>query len=44
MKTKHFLRFNDLKRDEFEYIFARASWIKNNLKNTNSIGRLSIEL
>ena len=32
MKTKHFLRFNDLKRDEFEYIFARASWIKKQFK------------
>ena len=32
MKTKHFLRFNDLKRDEFEYIFARAGWIKKQFK------------
>ncbi|MDX1914241.1 MAG: ornithine carbamoyltransferase [Methylophilus sp.] len=32
MSIKHFLQFNDLNRDEIEYIFARASWIKAQFK------------
>ncbi len=32
MSIKHFLQFNDLKRDEIEYIFERASWIKSQFK------------
>ena len=33
MTTKHFLQFNDLERDEIEYIFERAKWIKAQFKN-----------
>jgi ornithine carbamoyltransferase len=32
MSIKHFLQFNDLERDEIEYIFERASWIKSQFK------------
>ncbi len=28
MQLKHFLQFKDLNREEFEYLFSRASWIK----------------
>jgi len=41
MSIKHFLQFNDLTRDEIEHIFARAKWIKSQLKTTNSTGRWS---
>jgi ornithine carbamoyltransferase len=29
---KHFLRFNDLTREEFDYIFERTRWIKDRFK------------
>ncbi len=29
---KHFLRFNDLTHDEFEHLFARTRWIKDQFK------------
>jgi len=32
MSIKHFLQFNDLNKDEIEYIFERASWIKTQFK------------
>jgi ornithine carbamoyltransferase len=32
MSIKHFLQFNDLTRDEIEYIFERAAWIKTQFK------------
>ena len=32
MAIKHFLQFNDLTRDELEYVFARAHWIKREFK------------
>lgn len=32
MQIKHFLQFNDFSRDEFEYIFERTRWIKNEFK------------
>jgi ornithine carbamoyltransferase len=33
MSIKHFLQFNDLARDEVEYIFKRAAWIKSQFKS-----------
>jgi ornithine carbamoyltransferase len=33
MSLKHFLQFNDLERDEIEYIFERAAWIKSQFKS-----------
>lgn len=33
MAIKHFLQFNDLARDEIEYIFERAAWIKSQFKS-----------
>ena len=33
MSIKHFLQFNDLGRDEIEYIFERAAWIKAQFKS-----------
>jgi ornithine carbamoyltransferase len=33
MSIKHFLQFNDLARDEIEYIFERAAWIKAQFKS-----------
>ncbi|MFW5440043.1 MAG: ornithine carbamoyltransferase [Methylophilaceae bacterium] len=33
MSIKHFLQFNDLNRDEIEYVFERASWIKAQFKD-----------
>jgi len=33
MTIKHFLQFNDLARDEIEYIFERATWIKSQFKS-----------
>jgi ornithine carbamoyltransferase len=32
MAIKHFLQFRDLTREEFEYLFARSSWIKKKFK------------
>ena len=32
MLLKHFLKFNDFSREEFEYLFARARWIKSEFK------------
>ncbi len=32
MQLKHFLKFNDFSREEFEYLFARAQWIKSEFK------------
>ena len=32
MQTKHFLQFNDFSREEFEYLFERTRWIKNEFK------------
>ncbi len=32
MAIKHFLQFNDLNRDELEYVFERARWIKSQFK------------
>lgn len=32
MVTKHFLKINDFTLDEFEYLFERAYWIKNEFK------------
>lgn len=33
MSVKHFLQFNDLTRDEIEYIFERTVWIKSQFKD-----------
>lgn len=30
---RHFLQFNDFSRDDFDYLFARASWIKAQFKS-----------
>ena len=32
MQLKHFLQFNDFSREEFEYLFERTRWIKNQFK------------
>lgn len=32
MQLKHFLQFKDFSRDEYEYLFARARWIKQEFK------------
>jgi len=32
MQPKHFLQFNDFAREEFEYLFKRTRWIKNEFK------------
>ncbi|MGZ8258453.1 MAG: ornithine carbamoyltransferase [Methylotenera sp.] len=32
MAIKHFLQFNDLTRDELEYVFKRTRWIKSQFK------------
>lgn len=32
MAIKHFLQFNDLNRDELDYVFERTRWIKNQFK------------
>ena len=31
-KLRHFLQFNDFSRAEFEHVFARARWIKDQFK------------
>jgi len=33
MKTRHFLQFKDFSRDEFEHVFARTRWIKEQFKS-----------
>ncbi len=33
MAIKHFLQFKDFTREEFEYIFERSAWIKNQFKS-----------
>jgi len=33
MSIKHFLQFKDLSRDELEYVFERAKWIKDKFKS-----------
>ncbi len=33
MAIKHFLQFKDFCRDEIEYVFERAAWIKNQFKS-----------
>ena len=32
MATRHYLQFNDLVREEYEHLFARARWIKERFK------------
>jgi len=32
MTVRHFLRFSDFSREEIEYLFARAAWIKDKFK------------
>ncbi len=32
MEIKHFLQFNDLSRDELDYLFQRTAWIKAEFK------------
>ncbi|SFE05024.1 ornithine carbamoyltransferase [Nitrosomonas sp. Nm166] len=32
MQFKHFLKFNDFSREEYEYLFERARWIKQEFK------------
>ena len=33
MKTRHFLQFKDLSREEYEYLFLRTRWIKDQFKS-----------
>jgi ornithine carbamoyltransferase len=33
MALKHFLQFRDFSREEFDYLFERTRWIKNQFKN-----------
>ena len=33
MPIKHFLQFKDFTREEFEYVFERTRWIKNQFKS-----------
>jgi ornithine carbamoyltransferase len=33
MALRHFLQFKDFSREEFEYLFERTRWIKNQFKN-----------
>jgi len=33
MKARHFLQFKDISRDEYEYIFIRTRWIKEQFKS-----------
>jgi len=32
MSIKHFLQFKDLRREEFDYLFERTRWIKQQFK------------
>jgi ornithine carbamoyltransferase len=41
MAVKHFLQFKDLNREELEYIFARARWIKAKFKGYQQYWPLS---
>src|SRR5574343_439807 len=41
MAIKHFLQFKDFSRDEFEYVFARTGWIKNQFKSYQKYWPLS---
>ena len=41
MSIKHFLQFNDLERDEIEYLFERTKWIKNQFKHYQQYWPLS---
>jgi ornithine carbamoyltransferase len=33
MKARHFLQFKDISRDEYEYLFVRTRWIKEQFKS-----------
>jgi ornithine carbamoyltransferase len=33
MQVRHYLQFSDFTREEYEYLFARAAWIKNQFKH-----------
>ena len=33
MKARHFLQFKDFTREEFEHLFVRTRWIKNEFKS-----------
>ena len=35
MVIKHFLQFRDFTRDEFEYVYERTRWIKNEFKSVS---------
>src|SRR5512139_1494516 len=41
MAIKHFLQFNDFTREEFEYVFERTRWIKNQFKSYEKYWPLS---
>ncbi|PSJ18001.1 ornithine carbamoyltransferase [Nitrosomonas supralitoralis] len=41
MQFKHFLKFNDFCRDEYEYLFERARWIKQEFKQYRQYWPLS---
>ncbi len=41
MAIKHFLQFKDFSREEFEYVFERTSWIKNQFKSYQKYWPLS---
>ncbi|EKE18275.1 MAG: hypothetical protein ACD_10C00057G0002 [uncultured bacterium] len=41
MPIKHFLQFKDFSRDEFDYVFARSRWIKNQFKSYEKYWPLS---
>lgn len=41
MAIKHFLQFKDFTRDEFDYVFARTGWIKNQFKSYQKYWPLS---
>jgi ornithine carbamoyltransferase len=41
MAIKHFLQFKDFSRDEFEYVFERTAWIKNQFKSYQKYWPLS---
>ncbi|MEK6594578.1 MAG: ornithine carbamoyltransferase, partial [Pseudomonadota bacterium] len=33
MQLRHYLQFKDFTRDEYDYLFARARWIKDKFKH-----------
>ena len=41
MAIKHFLQFKDFTRNEFEYVFERTGWIKNQFKSYQKYWPLS---